>query len=137
VALDVSGDSRVQALLATGAVTAQGTTQLVGSLLLGSATSGAFTVARPASAAGAGRSTLVLGQAGAAGSVGGSVVLDAGTGATGGTVVIGGGLGSQAVSIGQAGRTLTAQGSVAVVGVLSARGRYACASWCSLGPIDD
>jgi hypothetical protein len=90
-------------------MTNTGSVALVGSLLLGA--DAVYTVQRRAHSTSAGKSTYVLGQgAGSGTSLGGDLVVDAGTGGTTGTVRVG--PLASAITIGSVARTATVLGGL-------------------------
>ena len=104
--LSASGAATVGSLSSASSLTIAGSSQLVGTLLLGG--DAPFTVGRamPTAARGPGRSTFVLGQRSNGASAGGDLHIDAGTGGTAaGSLLLG--AASQAITIGVSGKTVS------------------------------
>jgi hypothetical protein len=112
--LSLSGAVSAAGISTSGTLTVAGSASVAGSLLLGTS-AGAYTIGRPGATLNtAGLDTVLLGQAAGGGSVvGGTLVLDGGTGgASAGTVRLG--AASGAVVLGAFNRTVTAPGTLLV-----------------------
>jgi hypothetical protein len=101
------------------------------SLVLGA--DAAMTVSRPAHSTQRGSSTYLAAQAGASGSAGGDMVINAGTGAVAGSVLIG--ASSESVALSQAGKTTAVRGSLAVSSSLNVTGLLQATSVTASGGI--
>ena len=138
--LSASGDLTSRSASA-GTLTVTDSAAIAGSLQLG-ASSTVYSIGRVAGSA-AGRSTVLIGQAGAIGNPGGDLVLDAGTGSASGSVVIG--LTAASITMGRSGKTTTVLGGVAAAALtvsgpvtassLSSGGVLTSAGLSSSGPV--
>jgi hypothetical protein len=111
--MTVAGPVSVSSLGSAGSLTVRGSALLSNIVQLSG--DSAFTIARSAHSGSAGQPTLLAGQAaGHASCLGGDLVLEAGTGVLAGTVRVGGT--SDAVRLGQSGKTVTVLGSLSATG---------------------